>query len=289
MINAIRRTAPQLHVFYTLAGRVPNEEAELDVPGYRRSRPVRAGNSASGQTQLGVYGDLFDTMFKYVEAGHVLDDSTSRLLADLANQCCDAWRQKDSGIWELPDLQHYTISKIGCWVALDRACKLADAGQIGARSTKRWRHEAQTIKDWVDTNCWSSAQRSYTFYAGTEKLDAAVLLAGRTGFETGERLSGTIDAVVRQLAKGPMVFRYTGMQEQEGAFVACTFWLVSALVHNGQRDRAAELMDQGLGLANDLGLLSEQISPGTGELLGNVPQGLSHLALVNAAHALARR
>ncbi len=133
----------------------------------------------------------------------------------------------------------------------------------------------------------AKARRSYTFYAGTEDLDASVLLAGRTRFDCGPRLASTIEAVVGELSRGPCVYRYSGMADEEGAFVACSFWLVSALAHTGQLDRAGALMDDAVKLANDLGLFSEQIDPTTGEFLGNMPQGLSHLGLIDAAQTLA--
>lgn len=286
MLSALRRSAPDLHVFYTLEGDVPGRETEVDVPGYRHSRPVRHGNAAAKQIQLGTYGDLFDMLGHYVDAGHVLDAASARMLAELADQCCRDWQQKDSGIWELPDLQHYTISKIGCWVALDRACRMAKAGHIPDRGAPTWERNAEAVKAWVADHCWSDARQAYTFYAGSERLDASLLLAGRTGFDRGPRLASTIDALVSELGRGPMLYRYSGMQDEEGAFVACSFWLVSALAHNGQLKRASALMDQAVGLANDLGLLSEQVDPDSGELLGNIPQGLSHLALINAAHAV---
>lgn len=286
LLSALRRSGTDLKVFYTLEGDEPEGEAELDLPGYKGSRPVRSGNSAQGQVQLGVYGDLFDLIARYVDAGHVLDDHTSELLSDLADKCCDDWQQKDCGIWELEDRQHYTISKIGCWVAMDRACRLASKGQLPMVRSDRWQTERKAIKEWVQQHCWSEKRSSYTFYAGTDRLDAAVLLAGRTGFDTGERLTSTIQAVTRELARGPMLYRYSGAQHEEGAFLACSFWLVSALAHNGQAERAIELMDEAVTLSNDLGLMSEQIDPSTRDLLGNIPQGLSHLALVNAAHAL---
>ena len=194
--------------------------------------------------------------------------------------------EKDSGIWELPQLEHYTISKIGCWVALDRAIKLSDSGQIPAQHAERWRSEARDVKRWVESNCWSVDKQSYTLYAGTDDLDASVLLAGRTGFDRGARLESTIAAVTTELGRGPLLYRYTGMDREEGAFLACTFWMVNALVHIGRIDPAAELMDMGVRLSNELGLFSEQIDPTTNEFLGNMPQGLSHLALINAAHVL---
>lgn len=274
-----------MEVFYTLEGDVATASSELDVPGYCGSRPVRAGNDARGQVQLGTYGDLFATVWRYVDAGHLLDDATAALLADLAARCCDSWRARDSGIWELPDLAHFTISKMGCWVALDRASRLADAGHLPDRQAERWRQEAATIHGWVQRHCWSDRLGSWTMAAGDDRLDAATLLAGRTGFDRGERLAGTIAAIRRHLAEGPLVWRYTGMREEEGAFVACSFWLAEALAHHGDPEGAAGALDAAVGLANDVGVLSEQALPG-GVALGNLPQGLSHLALVNAAYAV---
>ncbi len=286
LLAAVRRSAPDLHVFYTLEGELPGDERDLDVPGYRHSRPVRAGNGAAQQLQLGTYGDLFDTVWRYVGGGHVLDHGTGQLLADLGDRCCDTWMNTDSGLWELPQREHYTISKIGCWVALDRATRLADAGHLPAEHAPRWRAEAASVRQWISTNCWSESKQAYILHAGSDKLDAAVLLAGRTGFDRGPRLKSTIEAVIAELGSGPYLYRYSGMQSEEGAFIACTFWLVDALIRTGQVDRAESLMDEAVGFGNDLGILSEQMDPSTGECLGNVPQGLSHLALINAAHAL---
>jgi GH15 family glucan-1,4-alpha-glucosidase len=286
ILAAWRQSSPKLRVFYTLSGAPPERPTELDLPGYRHSRPVVSGNPARDQLQLGVFGDLFDMMGTYVDGGHVLDPATAEMLAEIADRCCDEWQRKDSGIWELTRRQHYTISKIGCWVALDRAYRLAQCGQLPDAHAGRWRRQRDAIKRWVDENCWSEEQQSYTFYDHTPKLDAAVLLAGRTGFERGPRLAGTIEAVVRNLSRGAMVYRYSGAEDEEGAFVACSFWLVSAMAHNGQTERARRLMDQAVRLGNDLGLLAEQVDPQTGDFLGNIPQGLSHLALINAAHAL---
>jgi GH15 family glucan-1,4-alpha-glucosidase len=287
MLSALRRSHPHLQVFYTLDGDAPGSETQLDIPGYRNSGPVRTGNGASNQTQLGTYGDLIDTVHRYVDAGHILDGDTRGLITDLADECCAKWSQKDSGIWELPKLEHYTISKIGCWVALDRAADLADRGHLSRRHAGRWRREARAIKSWTQDRCWSRSRRSYTFYAGTEELDASVLLAGRTRFDRSPRLATTIEAVIDELARGPCVYRYSGMGDEEGAFVACSFWLVSALAHTGQLSRAAALMKESVGLGNDLGLFSEQIDPASGEFLGNMPQGLSHLGLIDAAQTLA--
>jgi GH15 family glucan-1,4-alpha-glucosidase len=288
LLGAIRDNGGDLHVFYTLNGTIADGEAELDIPGWRHSQPVRSGNSASTQTQLGNYGDLFDTISLYCAEGHLIDAATGRMLADLADRCCDRWRNSDSGIWELKARQHYTISKIGCWVALDRAARLARTGQIPGLHTEHWQSGAEEIRAWVNANCWSDAKQAYTFYAGTDDLDAAVLLAGRTGFERGPRLESTIDAIATELGNGPLLYRYSGMNHEEGAFVACSFWMVEALAQTGQTDRARQLMEETVARANDVGLLSEQINPDTGAFLGNMPQGLSHLGLINAAFALGR-
>lgn len=287
LLSAIRRNGGDLHVFYSLDGSVADDgEEKLDIPGWRHSQPVVSGNAASEQTQLGTYGDLFDTVSRFCAEGHVVDAATGRMLADLADRCCDQWRRKDSGIWELKALEHYTISKIGCWVALDRAVRLAEAGQIPALDTERWRSGADEIRDWVNTHCWSDTKAAYTFHADTDDLDAAVLLAGRTGFERGPRLTSTIEAICADLGRGPLLYRYSGADQEEGAFVACSFWLVDALVRTGQIERAHQSMEEAVALTNDLGLLSEQVDPATGAFLGNMPQGLSHLALINAAVAI---
>ncbi len=289
LLDVVRRTAPNLHVFYTLDGRVPQSQDELAAPGYRGSQPVRSGNGAADQTQLGTFGDFFDTMWRYVRHGHVLDPPTGRLLAELADRCCDVWQNPDAGIWELGVERHYTISKMGCWVALDRAARLAEVGAIATEHAGRWEAERDQIKAWVNEFCWSATKSSYTFYAGTDELDAATLLAGQTGFDQGARLAGTVDAIRRELSDGPLVYRYSGMAEQEGAFIACTYWLVSALTHLDRLDDARQLLDESMCLANDLGLLSEQHGARPGQLLGNFPQGLSHLALINAATTLSER
>jgi len=285
LLKVISESSPDIHVMYTLRGEVARRVTELNAPGYLNSRPVRSGNDATTQRQLGTFGDLFDTVWTYVRRNHVLDSRTGRMLSLLADRCCDVWETADSGIWELNQQRHYTISKIGCWVALDRAVKLHGAGQIACTHPGRWRAERDRIKHWVNRNCWSTVKQSYTFYSGTDDLDAAVLLAGQTGFDRGDRLAGTVRAVTQELASGPLVWRYTGAKEEEGGFLACTFWLITAMCWSGQKTAAGELMDRAVDLTNDLGLFSEQMSSGS-TLLGNIPQGLSHLALVNAATAL---
>ena len=283
----ILRHGGQLRTMYGLDGSLAPEERELDLPGYRDSRPVREGNRARTQIQLGMFGDLMETAALFVQCGHVLDLTTRRLLADLANRCADLWRSRDAGIWELQQAEHYTMSKLGCWTALDRAAKLAGSGQLDASHADRWRRERDRIRDWVDAHCWSDAKQSYVMHPGTDRLDASILLATRFGFERRDRLALTRDAVRRELCRGPLVFRYSGMEAEEGTFLACAFWLVEALALLGERDAAMEHMDALLAATSgNLGLLHEQMDPGTGAMLGNMPQALSHLALVHAALAV---
>ena len=158
----------------------------------------------------------------------MLDAYTAGLLADLANRCCDIWRNPDAGLWELTQREHYTISKIGCWVALDRASRLADEGQIVDVRSAHWRDEAEHIRNWINANCWSDTKSSYTFFAGTEDLDAAVFFAARTGIDRGDRLTNSITAIRDELGAGALLYRYTGANLEEGAFVAGTFWMVEA-------------------------------------------------------------
>lgn len=283
----ILRHGGQPRTMYSLDGGLAPEERELDLPGYGNSRPVREGNRAREQAQLGVFGDLMETAALFVRCGHVLDLTTRRLLADLANRCADLWRSRDSGIWELEQAEHYTMSKLGCWTALDRAAKLAGSGQLDASQADRWRRERDCIRGWVDAHCWSEAKQSYTLHPGTDRLDASLLLATRFGFERRDRLALTRDAIRRELCRGPLVFRYSGMEAEEGTFLACAFWLVEAFALLGEQNLAVEQMDALLAATSgNLGLLHEQMDPGTGAMLGNMPQALSHLALVHAALAV---
>jgi GH15 family glucan-1,4-alpha-glucosidase len=282
LVRTIDRSGSNPKVVYTLRGDAVPDEVVIDVPGYRGSTPVRTGNRARDQIQLSCYGDVLETAALFAENGHVLNREASALLSRLADRCVQRWREKDSGIWELEDLQHYTFSKIGCWLALSKAAQLARDGHIEGDS-QAWQRESELIQAWIDENCWSDAQQAYTFYPGTARLDASLLLAIRFGFEHDGRLEKTRNAIENELARGPLVFRYSGAEEEEGTFVACACWLVEAYAFLGDTDIAKEKLEELLkSLGNNFGILSEQIDAITGEGLGNVPQGLSHLALLHA-------
>nr|WP_255480498.1 glycoside hydrolase family 15 protein [Quadrisphaera sp. RL12-1S] len=287
LLRTIRSDGAVPDVFYALSGRVPRGGVEeLQAPGWRGAGPVVRGNGAAGQLQLGVYGDLFSILRLYVDGGGALDAETGRQLASTADAACDRWRQPDAGMWELHTARHYTSSKMGCWQALTHAVHLAELGQVPG-DPSRWRSEAALIQRWVAEHCWSERLGAYTWYPGTERLDASVLLHAVSGFDRGPRMSSTLDALRRELGHGPHLYRYTGAAAEEGSFVACSFWMVSALQLCGRGEEARALMDALVdgpeAVLNDVGVLAEMVDPATGHWLGNLPQALSHLALVNAA------
>jgi GH15 family glucan-1,4-alpha-glucosidase len=166
---------------------------------------------------------------------------------------------------------------------------LAEHGTVPARDTERWRRERDALEEFIETELYSEARRSYVMKAGSDLLDCGVLLGARRGYgdPAGERMVSTIAAIRAELsAGGPLFYRYSGMREEENAFLACSFWMVEALALAGRRDEAAELMDATVSVANDVGLMSEELEPVSRELRGNLPQALTHLALINAAVVL---
>lgn len=294
-MHATQLTHPRLQVFYRLDGGAHAPERTLPLAGYRDSRPVRVGNGAASQLQLDTYGNLLDTAWLYATKGDRIDRDTGKALGEVANLVCDLWREPDHGIWEVRMArQHFTQSKVMCWVALDRAIRLAERGDVPARHVDRWRREAAAIRDFIEARCWSPQLRAYVRYAGGEDLDASVLLMAIMRYHDPRdpRLVTTIDAIRAGLGHGPLVYRYTGedgLAGGEGVFLCCSFWLAEALALAGLYDDAAEIMEKMIGLANDVGLYAEEIDPTSQEFLGNFPQALVHLALISAARAMAGR
>ena len=237
-----------------------------------------------------MFGDIFETARCFIDTGNILDGSSAVLLSRLADQCADQWRQPDAGIWELPETRHYTLSKISCWQALSRAIELADGGHLPTTCRQRWARERDRVFEWIETHCWHEGRQAYVFYPGSDRLDAGIALAVRFGYPAPERLQSTLEAVQQSLSAGPFHYRYSGAVEEEGCFLACTFWLVEAWVLLGQHERAQHAYEAALqGLAHGAGIYSEMVDPGTGEYLGNLPQGLTHLAALRAALALGGR
>jgi GH15 family glucan-1,4-alpha-glucosidase len=294
LLHASQLTHPRLDVLYRLNGRAGVREQTLSLEGYRCSSPVRIGNLAAEQLQLDVYGHLLQTAWLYCRAGGTLDADTGRRLAATADLVCRIWSSPDSGIWEVRSHpRHFTESKMMCWIALDRAARLATQGHIPDRNAERWRREAGKIARFVAERCWSPRRRRYLRFPEAEEVDAALLLPAMLGYgdeAERERFVATVDSVRADLGEGALLRRYRGedgLRGEEGAFLTCSFWLVDALARLGRVEEAAATMEDLLPLANDVGLYAEEIDPQGGEFLGNFPQGLVHLALVNAAISVA--
>jgi GH15 family glucan-1,4-alpha-glucosidase len=289
LMHASRLTQPRLQILYRIDGSVDTKELEVqELSGYRGSSPVRIGNGAADQVQLDLYGAVLEAIWVYAEAVGRLDGDTGKEVAKIADYVTEHWRDRDNGIWEVrSETTHFIQSKALCWVALDRACRLAEQGMIPDRR-ERWRAEADELRAFIDDEGWDDQRRSYVRATDLRELDASLLTLCLLRYHDprGERIGGTIEAIERELRHGPYVYRYRGedgVAGEEGAFLTCSFWLVDALARNGRVDDASLLMEELLGLANDVGLYSEEIDRRTGDFLGNFPQALTHLALVHAA------
>lgn len=296
------RGRPQ--IMYGIDCRHDLTEVQLDhLEGYRGSRPVRVGNGAFGQQQVDIYGEVMNAAYaRYVPDGISRPDEegllpeTWTVLRRFADAAARQWREPDSGIWEVRgNPQEFLYSRLMCWVALDRAIKLAEERHL-AGNLDHWRRERETIRDAILMRGFDQKQRAFTQALGSPIIDASALAIPRMGFlpATDPRVQSTIDRVRDVLGHGGLICRYRtretkdGVPGGEGAFVLCTFWMVEALALAGRLDEAYDLFEHTVGFANDVGLLSEEVDPVKRELLGNFPQGFSHLALVQAAVALAR-
>jgi GH15 family glucan-1,4-alpha-glucosidase len=291
LLDRIATTAPDIRPLYPLAAGPPVAERTVPVEGYRGSQPVRTGNDAAKQTQLGVYGDLLDTAWRYVNEGNSLDETTRGLIVTALDTLASRWREPDCGFWEIRGgARHYTHSKLSALIAFDRAVRLALDSQLPNDDAPRWVRAQDEIERFVESRCWSEQLGSYRFYADVDKLDTTTLLAYRRRIpqRATERLEATIATIRRELgAGGSLLYRHTDAVGEEGAFVASSFWLADALARARRLDEAADVMHATVGLANDVGLFSEEIDPTSRAFLGNFPQGLSHLALIQAAAAIA--
>ena len=293
LVHASQLTHPRLRPLYRLDGGARSIEHDLPLEGYLGSRPVRIGNAAAEQLQLDVYGELMQTAWLYAEAGEEIDADIGKRLAEIADLVCRIWQMPDAGIWEVRSQPaHFTHSKMMCWVALDRADRLAERGIVPDRHRAVWAAQATAIRTFVEQRCYSEQMQSYRRSADSEELDASLLLGLLSGYGDpgAPRWNQTVRAIRRDLGHGPYLFRYTGedgLAGDEGAFVSCSFWLVEALARIGQQDEAARLMDDLVALSNDVGLYAEEIDPMNAQFLGNLPQGLSHLSLISAATTLA--
>jgi GH15 family glucan-1,4-alpha-glucosidase len=286
----------KIQIMYGIGGERRLTEFELpDLPGYESSRPVRVGNAASEQFQLDVYGEVVGAAYLGATLlGRVEPEFWPRWRG-VVEHVATIWREPDDGIWESRGpRRHYTYSKVMAWVVFDRAVRLCE--QFGLEApVDRWRQTRDEIHAEVCEQGYDAERRTFTQYYGSKELDASVLNIALVGFLPGddERVTGTIDAISRELGRDGFVSRYStaetddGLSGDEGQFLACSFWLVSALATNGRRDEARALFDRLLGLTNDLGLLAEEYDVGRQRQVGNFPQAFSHLTLIRAATAMA--
>jgi GH15 family glucan-1,4-alpha-glucosidase len=281
-----------IQIMYGVGGERRLTEFELDdLPGYEGSKPVRIGNAASEQFQLDVYGEVAGVMYLGTEALGTIEKRLWPRWRAVIEHVETIWRRPDDGIWEARGPQrHYTYSKVMAWVVFDRGVRLVEKYDLEA-PLERWKQIRDEIHREVCEQGFDSERRTFTQYYGSKELDASVLNIPLVGFLPGtdERVTGTIDAVSRELGRDGFVSRYStaetddGLAGDEGQFLACSFWLVSALARNGRADEARTLFERLLGLSNDLGLLAEEYDVARQRQVGNFPQAFSHLALIVAA------
>ena len=285
-----------IQIMYGVGGERRLIEFELPhLPGYEGSRPVRIGNAASEQFQLDVYGEVAAVMSIAAERLGRIEPRLWPRWRAIVDYVETIWRRPDDGIWEARGPQrHYTYSKVMAWVVFDRAVRLAERFGLEA-PVERWAAVRDEIHAEVCEQGYDPERRTFTQYYGSKELDASVLNIPIVGFLPGddERVTGTIDAVWRELGRDGFVSRYStaetddGLPGDEGQFLACSFWLVNALARNGRVEEARALFERLIGLSNDLGLLAEEYDVARGRQVGNFPQAFSHLTLILAARAIA--
>jgi GH15 family glucan-1,4-alpha-glucosidase len=296
LLRAIAGAAPQMQIMYGVAGERRLSEWEVPwLPGYEGARPVRVGNAASTQLQLDVLGEVMDAFHQARKGGLAQLESAWALQRQLLAYLASIWEQPDYGIWEVRGpARHFTYSKIMVWVAFDRAIKDCERYQLEA-PVDEWRALRERIHKDVCERGYEAQRNCFVQSYGSTQLDASLLLLPALGFLPADdpRVTGTIRAIESRLLRDGFVHRYDtaqtddGLPPGEGAFLACSFWLADAYAMCGRHEEAQALFERLVGLANDVGLLAEEYDPAGRRLMGNFPQGFSHLALINTAFNLA--
>lgn len=299
LLRTIAGSADQVQIMYGIQGERTLIEWEVPwLAGYENSKPVRVGNAAAKQVQLDIYGETIDAF--YWARGRILDDRETdfNLIRGLVNHLSTIWRQPDDGIWETRGGQkHFVYSKAMAWVAFDRAIKLAEEwnyADVEDVPVDEWKKNREAIHKEVCERGFSTKRNSFVQHYDSDELDASALLLAQVGFlpPTDPRIIGTVEAIEKHLTQDGFVLRYNtatssdGLPAGEGAFLACSFWLVSNLALIGRKEDATKLFERLLALRNDVGLLAEEYDVDRKRLVGNFPQAFSHIALVGAAYAL---
>jgi GH15 family glucan-1,4-alpha-glucosidase len=286
--------ADDLQVMFGVGGERRLPEQQLELEGYRGSAPVRVGNGAAGQLQLDAFGEILGLVWRWHARGHSPDDDAWRFLVSLVDFVAEHWSEPDCGLWEWRgDPLHFVHSKALCWSALDRGIRLAEEC-LRRAPTRRWSNVRAEIRDAVESEGYDAQRGVYVQAFGRAELDSALLLLPLSGYLdwADERMARTADAIREELGAGDgLLYRYRrddGLGGKEGAFLACSFWLVEVLARQERATEAREVFDAATATANDLGLFSEEWDADAGEMLGNVPQALTHLSHIAAAVALAQ-
>lgn len=290
MADAVGDGGEHVQIVFGVDGERDLTESELPyLRGYRGSQPVRVGNDAWKQVQLDVFGEILASAYLLRDQLAQMEPKTIAFLCDMADAAADRWRDADAGIWEGREGERdYLSSKLMCWVALDRAVALVDLLGADATRLRRWVREREAIRAAILDRGWDEGVQAYTGAFGSDHLDASVLLMPIVGFVPAddERMALTIDAIERELSHDGLVQRWTGADD--GGFVICSFWLADCLARMGRVDRAEEVFESAIACANDVGLLSEEVDLSDRQLIGNFPQGLSHVGLILAAWSIDR-
>ncbi|MER5601377.1 glycoside hydrolase family 15 protein [Streptomyces sp. NPDC002265] len=297
LLRAVAGNPADLQIMYGLAGERRLPETELPwLAGYNGSAPVRAGNDAVTQLQLDVYGEVMDSLYLARSSGLSAKPHMWAMQGALLSFLESAWRQPDEGLWEVRGgRRQFVHSKVMVWVAADRAVRTLEEHPELPGEPDGWRALRDEVHREVCEKGYDPERNTFTQYYGSRELDAALLLIPRVGFLPPDdpRVIGTVDAVRAELGHGGFVRRYDtgdtqvdGLPGDEGAFLACSFWLADALHMTGRTEEARALFERLLGLTNDVGLLAEEYDPVAGRQLGNFPQAFSHIGLVNTALAL---
>lgn len=297
LVRAVGGSPEDLQIMYGVAGERRLDEYEISwLPGYLGSAPVRIGNAAAGQIQLDVYGEVMDALYVARKAGLAPNEASWALERALIAHLETIWDQPDDGIWEVRGpRRHFTHSKVMAWVAFDRAVRSAkEYGLDGP--VAHWAAVRDAIHAQICERGFDKAQQSFTQSYGDSALDASLLLLAVVGFLPPEdsRIKSTVALIERRLLRNGLVMRYDtstgtdGLAPGEGAFLACSFWLVDNYVLQRRLDDAHALFKKLLSYRNDVGLLAEEYDPLKKLQLGNFPQAFSHLALINSAHSLAK-
>jgi GH15 family glucan-1,4-alpha-glucosidase len=295
LIRAVAGNPDDIQIMYGVAGERRLTEYEVPwLPGYENSTPVRIGNAAAGQVQLDVYGEVIAALYIARKSGLQPDEADWALEVALVQHLEKIWEQPDDGIWEVRGgRRHFVHSKVMAWLAFDCAIKSAEEFDLEA-PLERWRTVRDSIHAQVCERGFDEAGNTFVQAYGSKALDAALLIIPKVRFlpPSDPRVKGTLAAIEKELFRDGFVLRYdTGVTEDglppgEGAFLACSFWLVDNYVLQERYDEAHALFERLLSLRNDVGLLAEEYDPRSGRMLGNFPQAFSHLSLINSARNL---